>query len=201
MTNAPSVTTWLQRLRAGDPQGAEQLFRRYFEELVRLARSHLQASLRPARDEEDLALSALNSFFRAIQDQRYPALNDRHDLWNLLLAITLNKVRRHARHERAQRRGGGQVGSLADLPGLADAAGNDLDWLAGPEPPPEVAAAFADECRHRLELLKESLRPFARARMDGDSEADIARRLGVTVRTVQRKLRLIRQTWIEAGVD
>jgi DNA-directed RNA polymerase specialized sigma24 family protein len=198
MSEAGSVTHWLQRLRQGDAEAAEVLFRAYFERLAHLARKHLAQGVRRAADEEDVALSALNSFFRGVAAGRFPRLQDRHDLWRLLLAITLFKARDLARREHRQVRGAGRVVAAADLIDLAGGPGDDLDRLAGPEPPPDLAAAFADECRHRLgQLPGDDLRRVALARLGGDSVAEVADRLGLSRRAVERKLRLIRQVWQE----
>jgi DNA-directed RNA polymerase specialized sigma24 family protein len=52
-----SVTQWLDRLKAGDPDAAQKLWERYFGRLVGLARKKLRAVPRRAADEEDVALS------------------------------------------------------------------------------------------------------------------------------------------------
>jgi DNA-directed RNA polymerase specialized sigma24 family protein len=200
MSQDISVTRWLEQLRAGNPAAAEVLFRAYFERLVRVARQHLARDVRRAADEEDIALSALDSFFRGAAAGRYPHLHDRTDLWRLLLTITLFKVRDLARREGRQRRGGGQVILAADLLDLLDEPGADLDRLTGPEPPPDLAVSFAEEVRRRLEQLPgDDLRRVALARLEGDTVAEAARRLGCTRRAVERKLRLIRQIWQGAG--
>ena len=54
-----SVTRWLGGAKAGDEAAARELWRRYFETLVRLARARLRASPRAAEDEEDVALTRL----------------------------------------------------------------------------------------------------------------------------------------------
>src|SRR5262245_40771266 len=56
-----SVTTWLQRLRAGDTAAAQVLWQRYYTDLVRLAHAHLAACVRRTVDAEDIALSAFAS--------------------------------------------------------------------------------------------------------------------------------------------
>jgi DNA-directed RNA polymerase specialized sigma24 family protein len=193
MTRELPVTHWLQRLRDGDTAAAEGLFHTYFERLVRLARTHLSSRVRRAADEEDVALSALDSFFRAAAAGRFPSLHDRQDLWHLLLTITLFKARDLANRERRQKRGDGQVLAAADLFDVPDA---DLDRLVGPEPPPELAVAFAEEVRQRLEELPgDDLRRVALARLEGDTVAETANRLGISRRAVERKLHLIRELW------
>jgi DNA-directed RNA polymerase specialized sigma24 family protein len=198
MADDVSVTRWLESLRHGDYEAAEVLFRAYFERLASLARRHLKPEVRRAADEEDIALGALDSFFRGVAAGRFPRLEDRHDLWRLLLAITLYKVRDLGRREHRQRRGGGQVVAATDLLELAAAPGADLDCLAGPEPPPDLVAAFTDQCRHLLAGLPgHDLRQVALARLEGDTVAEAAARLGMSRRAVERKLRLIRQFWEE----
>jgi hypothetical protein len=64
MVNTPSagsVTQWLRQLKAGDPHAAQKLWQAYFQRLLRLARQKLLGAPRRAADEEDVALSALDS--------------------------------------------------------------------------------------------------------------------------------------------
>jgi DNA-directed RNA polymerase specialized sigma24 family protein len=193
-----SATHWLERLRQGDSAAAEVLFRAYFDRLTQLARAHLKQSVRRAADEEDVALAALHSFFRGVQAGRFPNVQDRTDLWRLLLSITLCKARDLANRETRQRRGGGQTVSATDLFDLLGEAGADLDCFAGPEPPPDLVAVFAEEVRGRLvQLPGDDLRNVALARLEGDTVAEAAQRLGISQRAVERKLRLIRQIWQE----
>ena len=86
----------------------EKLWRRYFEALVRLARDRLRGAPRAMADEEDAALDAFDSFVRGAARGRYPRLDDRDDLWRLLVVITERKAIDQAQHERRQKRGGGK---------------------------------------------------------------------------------------------
>jgi len=55
---------------------------------------------------------------------------------------------------------------------------------------------MADECRRLLEKLDDpKLREMAVAKMEGYSNEEVARRLHCSVRTVERRLRLIRKEW------
>jgi DNA-directed RNA polymerase specialized sigma24 family protein len=195
MSQDVSITNWLERLRNGDIAAAGPLFRAYFERLACLARVHLTRSVRRVADEEDVALAALHSFFRGVKAGRFPDLQDRHDLWRLLLTITLFKARDLANRESRQRRGGGATVVATDL---LDLFGN-LDHLTGSEPPPDLVVSFADEVRHRLQQLPgDDLRQVTLARLEGDTVSEVATRLGMSQRAVERKLRLIRQFWQEA---
>jgi hypothetical protein len=66
MTPPRSVTTWLALLKAGDPDAADALGRRYFAQLVELARQHLPRHARRAADGEDVALAAFAGFCAGI---------------------------------------------------------------------------------------------------------------------------------------
>jgi DNA-directed RNA polymerase specialized sigma24 family protein len=193
-TGEQSVTVWIESLKAGDPDAAKKLWSRYFEALVRLARARLRNAPRAVADEEDAALSAFDSFCEGAARGRYPRLDDRDDLWRLLVVITERKALDQAQRERRQKRGGGKVFGTSD-PAVADGM---LRSLADGEPTPEFAALMADECRLLLGRLRDdSLREVALLRMDGHTNEEVAGRLGCSLRTVARKLELIRRTWLD----
>src|SRR5262249_36398416 len=63
---------------------------------------------RRAADEEDVALSALASFCRGAEQGRFPRLEDRDDLWALLVVIAARKAVDLRQREGRQKRGGGR---------------------------------------------------------------------------------------------
>jgi DNA-directed RNA polymerase specialized sigma24 family protein len=188
MTSA-TVTQWLERLQAGDAAAAERLWERYFQRLVALARRKLADFPRRAADEEDVALSAFDSFCRGAAQGRFPRLDDRDNLWHLLVVITARKAQRLRRHETRQKRGGLQAGAAEPA---------DADLLIDREPTPEFAAQLAEEMQRLLDVLQDKeLIAVAQWRMEGHTSAEIAARLGYVPRTVERKLNLIRRLWSE----
>jgi DNA-directed RNA polymerase specialized sigma24 family protein len=182
MSSAGSVTGWLHQLTHGDPAAVQPLWERYFQRLVGLARQRLQAAPRRAADEEDVALSALNSFFQGVERGRFPQLSDRDGLWRLLALITARKAQHLVRDEGRRP--------------AADAGGESLEQLFSQEPTPDVAAEFIEEYQRRLRCLGDrELAWIAAWRMEGQTLDEIAQRLGYVPRTVKRKLRLIRAIW------
>jgi hypothetical protein len=153
------------------------------------------------KDEEDVALSAFDSFCRAAEGGRFPRLDDRDDLWRLMLTFTARKAAHLVRDERRDKRGGGKVCTEADLPDDGDGDGGDDGLLAnvlGPEPTPEFAAQMAEDYQRLLDKLgAEDLRSIAVWTLEGDTAVEIAARLGRSVRTVARKLVVIRELWRE----
>src|SRR6478752_225355 len=101
-----SVSQWIQLLQAGDPAGAQPLWELYFQRLVALARGRLVGAARRARDEEDVALSAFDSFCRGAAAGRFPRLDDRDNLWKVLTTIAARKAANQRRREQQKKRGG-----------------------------------------------------------------------------------------------
>src|SRR5437762_8984507 len=108
MTREGSVTGCIRQLQLGAQPPLQQLWENYFRRLVGLARQRLRGAARQAADEEDVALSAFDSFCRGVEGGRFPRLGDRHDLWRVLVVLTVRKAANLARHEGAGKRGGGQ---------------------------------------------------------------------------------------------
>jgi DNA-directed RNA polymerase specialized sigma24 family protein len=193
-----SITRCITLLRQGEDAAAQVIWERYFPQLVRLARSQLARVSSCTKDEEDIALSALDRFCRAVNQGRYPQLADRHGLWRLLLQITSRRLHDQRRYERRQRRGGGHVYRASDVAEGADRETHDLDDFADDAPTPEFAALMAEQCGRLLSRLDDpQLQALATAKLDGTSNSDLATQLGCSVRTVERRLKLIRDIWRE----
>jgi DNA-directed RNA polymerase specialized sigma24 family protein len=194
-----SVTQWIAELKAGDADAAHQeLWDRYFRRLASLARSKLGAAPRSAEDEEDVALSALRSFFVGFADGRFPRLEDRHNLWSLLAKITACKAINQRERQLAQKRGGGMVRSEASLDREAEQGRHrQLSELVDEELTPDFIAAVNEECQILMDLLPDDkLRRIAQLKLEGYTNAEIAGQFDVVERTIERKLEVIRTTWI-----
>jgi DNA-directed RNA polymerase specialized sigma24 family protein len=187
------ITVWLGQLQAGDPAAARPLWDKYFHRLVGLARGRLRDAPRRAADEEDVALSAFDSFCRNAEAGRFPDLTDRDSLWRLLAAFTLRKAAHHLRDAGRLKRGGGAAPD--DRSGI-------MEEVLTREPDPALAAEFAEECERLLGLLGDpDLRRIAVLRMDGHSVEEVAAKVGCAPRSVKRKLQLIRSIWEREGGD
>ena len=194
MADEQTVTHWIGLLKGGDPRAAQELWQRYFTRLAELARQRLGGLPRRAADEEDVALSAFDSFCRAAEQGRFPRLDDRDDLWQLLVMLTVRKAADLAQRERARKRGGGQVVAASELGEGGEARA--LAEMISREPDPAFAAEVAEECQRLLGALGDpALRAIALAKMDGHTNEEIARLQGVALPTVERKLGRIRAIW------
>lgn len=200
MSGDGSITRWFADLQAGDREAVQELWQRFASRLIGLARARLRTAPCRAADEEDAVLSAFDSFCRGAEQGRYPQLNDRGDLWNLLVAITVRKVSDQVLHEKRQKRGGGAVLCEADLGGQSDRA-RVLDDLIGSEPTPQLAAEMAEQFQRLLASLPDAdLRSIALWKMEGYTNEEIALKLDCARSTVQRKLLLIQARWEQSEV-
>jgi DNA-directed RNA polymerase specialized sigma24 family protein len=197
MSSGGSVTRWVAALKAGDPEAAQPLWERYHRQLVALARRKLDTSRRRAADEEDVVQSAFHSFFKGVARGRFPQLNDRDNLWRLLVVITARKAVDQLAHEHAKRRGG--CASPGDPRISLGTRGEDaaaIEQVVGDEPTPEFAAQVAEQYQRLLDLLgDDGLRRIAVWKMEGFTNGEIAERLGCAKRTVTLKLEAIRVIW------
>ena len=191
MSTSGDVTRWIRRLRAGDRDVIQGLWERYYRAVVALARRGLGDLPRGPADEEDVALSAFDSFCRAAEQGRFPRLEDRGDLWQVLIVLTARKAADLVEHEaRARRDFRRAEGRDAGEPG------RDLLELVSQEPDPAFAAQVAEECRRLLARLgDEELRLVALRKMEGYTNEEVAAQVGCAPATVERRLRLIRKRW------
>jgi DNA-directed RNA polymerase specialized sigma24 family protein len=189
MSSDGSVTRWLGQLQLGDPAAVQQLWQRYFQRLVSLARQKLADAPRRVADEEDVALSAFDSFCRNAERGRFPELADRDGLWRLLVVLTARKAGHLRRDQARHKRGGGLLMDAGEGQGL-------LQEVLSREPDPALAAVAADQHRRLMAALRDDeLRAVAQKRLQGASVEEIAAQLNFVPRSIKRKLRLIRDIW------
>jgi hypothetical protein len=198
-TDSHSVTDLLVQLRSQDTreyqEAARRIWGRYLADLLTLARRHLSPGVRRREDEQDVLQSMYKSFCIRQRRGEYE-LTDRKDLWRLLVAITENKARAAAvgqgRQKRDYRRELPEDGLLN-----GESGASPLDRLPSIEPTPAEAALLVEELRGRLEPMEEPLRRVALWKLAGYTNEEIAGKdmLDCAVRTVERKLKIIRQLW------
>lgn len=196
--NDDDVTIWIAQLNDCDEDAARKIWDAYFPKLARLARNRLGQLPKRAADEEDVALSAMNSFFRGFEAGRFK-LDDRNDLWKLLATITIRKVTSQRRRALAAKRGGGQVRGES----VFHKHGNEGERMAGiaeilmdENRMPELAEDVANMCRELLEqLADERLQRTAILKMEGYTNQEIADQLGCSVPRTKQLLARIRDKW------
>jgi DNA-directed RNA polymerase specialized sigma24 family protein len=182
MSSDHSITRLIQVVRLGldgESEAQERLVGQFFTRLTALARKKL-GGVRGYEDEHDVAVCAMKSFFHGVKRGEFTQLTDRDSLWALLAVITLNKATSTQRRQFAAKRDIRRNLSLQEK--LREGPSDEF-----------LDSVFQEGNRLLDALAANSLRTVAQMRMEGYSNEEIADRIGRSVKTVERKFRLIRQ--------
>ncbi|MCA8987916.1 MAG: HTH domain-containing protein [Planctomycetaceae bacterium] len=193
-----SVSLVLDALQQGDANAQAEIWNRYFQKLVPIARKKLGAANRRVVDEEDVALSVMNNFMNGAARGQFPQLEDRNNLWALLMVMTQRKVTDQVRHQFALKRGNNDVRGESVVMNRGDGqAGVGWDVFLGEDPTPQTLMAMDEQFASMMDVLgDDTLREIAKLKLESYSTEEIAEKLGVTSRTVKRKVALIREKWL-----
>ncbi len=197
-----SVTRCIQQLKAGDADAFQKIWDHYFEELLEVARGVMRQRKRwSIIDEDDIVQNALLSVCQGIpKNKSYEKVNSRESLWPILVAITKFKVADNFRRENAVKRGAGRVVSEANLErddNNSSAVGL-AQIVADEAPTPHDIVEMSEQLGVLMSLLpREDLRQIARLHLEGWKNNEIAEELQMSTRSVERKLALVRDAWLE----
>src|SRR5262249_55922570 len=135
----------------------------------------------------------LNGFFVGAERGRFVELQDRDDLWALLANITRKTAAAHLRRARRKKRcpPAGHNGVHR---------GPEVEQIADPKQAWGFEQLVDEKCEHLLNRLGDArLREIAVRKLEGYTTAEIAAMLGRTVRSIERKTKLIRAIWSQEG--
>ncbi len=192
-----TVVAWVERLQEGDEAAATEIWEAYYRRLLGLARARMNQLPKRDVDEEDIVINAFDSFFRGVKQQRFIDLADRTSLWRILAMLTSRKVAREIERRMSQKRGQGKVrGESVFQPTDDNEAGRlgDVEWDSKQQP--DFLAQMREEMDVLLARLEDDeLRAIAMMKLEGSTNQEIADHLEVTERTVERKVKKIRDAW------
>ena len=168
----------MTRLRAGDQAAAREIFQRFVDKLIRLARRQFDAALRRKVDPEEVVQSAYKSFFLRYGEGKLE-IHDWGSLWGMLTVITLRKCFDRVEYYRAARR---------DVKREAAAQQACAPWweAVARDPTPEEGAILAETVELLLRRLEDAERPILELSLQGYTTQEISERLGRPERTVRR---------------
>lgn len=197
MSSDQSDSCWLRQVKVGDRACIPELWHKYFQRMVGLARQKLGGVPRRVADEEDVALSAFDSFCRGAEEGRFPRLEDREDIWQLLVVLTIRKACDLIQYLRRQGRDFTREDPLPAVgPDTSSEDAQLLDQLIGREPDPALETAVIEEWQYLLDKLGQGqVRDVAVYKIEGYTNQEIADRLGCSLATVERRVKLIREHW------
>jgi RNA polymerase sigma factor (sigma-70 family) len=185
LTDSTGARTLLNLWREGDQEAARQLVDRYTNRLLNLARGHISQRVKSRVDPEDIVQSVFRTFFAHARAGEFTIANQ-HELCKLLMQITVHKTLRLVAFHQAAKRdqrlevGQGQKSRAAVL--------EVLDR----EPSPDAVAAFLDQLEQFLSRLRPQERAILEMRLQGYSNEEIVRKLGIYDRKIRRVIERIR---------
>ena len=98
MSGVQDVAELVEQLKSGNQDAASELYQRYAQRLCHQIERRIGQHLQGRLEAGDVLQSAFRTFFRRAANGEYQ-IDYTGDLWNLLLTITLNKVRGQAEHQ------------------------------------------------------------------------------------------------------
>jgi RNA polymerase sigma-70 factor (ECF subfamily) len=165
--------------KAGSETAAHNLFDRYCEKLMRLARRRIGHRMASRIDPEDPVQSAFRTFFARVRSDQF-TFEGESDLFKLLVRLTVNKTLRQIAHHRAAKRDPArEAGQGPDEHGL-------LNQIIAAEPQPLVQVAVMEEFERFLTQLPEFDRKVLELKFEGYTTAEIAGKLGSYDRKIRR---------------
>ncbi|HEX4468663.1 MAG TPA: RNA polymerase sigma-70 factor [Gemmatimonadaceae bacterium] len=186
MTSTPAIDDreLLARVRAGETSAFDAIFRANYALLVRVA----EAMLRERATAEEIAQDVMLELWR-----RRESLDVTESVRGYLLQATRNRTLNELRHRAIERKSEPEIiENSAHLPST-DAAAREGEIEVALQ---AAVAELPDRCRQVFEL----------SRVDGLKYAEIATRLGISVKTVEvqmgKALRVLRErlkAWLPAG--
>lgn len=194
-----SITGWIADLRKNDSEAQRKIWERFVDRLIRYADRKLRGRVCRLVDAEDIASIAFASFFEKGPDE-FGRLLNRNDLWQVLAMLAERRAIDQIRRENAEKHGGERLLSESAIDNSKEARLNGMDNLASAALPADFAAILAEEVEVRLDALDDlELQQVAIERMQGFSNKEIAARLKVSLRSVERKLKDIRDIFVTAS--
>ena len=194
-----SISQQLDEIKQSDEAAIAVLWNHYYPALASFAEKRLAALGVQQRvfNGDDVAASALASFFKAVQRERFPDLNSEEGLFRLLKRITIRKVIDRKRQSQTLKAGSGQLrGESAFGSNSNSVTAFGIEGVQGDTPSPEWIAMMEEECQGLFAMLGDvELQTIACLRLEGYNNAEIASQRGYSVATVERRLKIIRARW------
>lgn len=173
-----------QDIQAGSETAAKELFDKYCERLMRLAKRRISQRMASRFDPEDVIQSAFRTFFKRVKNDEFVFENE-DDLFKLLVRLTVRKTLRQVSHHQAAKRN-------TDTEAVSSSEDSSLlSHVPGDTPAPEVEVVFMDEFERLMGRLTPAEREVLEMKMQGYSTLEIAEKQATYDRKIRRMLERI----------
>lgn len=193
MPTSPEEQALIDLWRQGDQDAARRIVERYCDRMLLLARRRISERLASRVDPDDILQSVFRTFFRRVKEGQF-VFEEQDDLCKLLMRITLHKTLRQVAFHRAAKRDPGQE------VGQGEHHRERLLAVLDREPTAEATVAFLDQMEHFLGKLDGETRRIIEMRVEGHSNEEIAKELGIYDRKIRRAVERVRELAREEGL-
>ena len=180
--------------QAGSESAARDLFDKYCERLMKLAKRRIGQRMASRFDPEDVIQSAFRTFFTRVKNDEF-TFEAEDDLFKLLVRLTVRKtLRRIEHHSAAKRNPNSEAAQRTD----------DIEpfsLIASRAVKPDMEVALIDEFQLFIGDLPELDRQVIELKIQGYTTAEIAEKVGSYERKVRRVLERIEKMTGAEGAD
>ena len=187
----------MARLRVGDNDAAAQVFNRFANRLIELARRRLNPQIRQKLDPEDVLQSVFRSFFAHQAAGQVTGLESWDNLWAWLVVITMRKCGRRIEYFHSASR---DVQREIPTPPSDDKSSAD-SGTSSDEPTPSEAAILTETVEQLMNGLEGRHREILALSLQGYAVPEISTQVGCTERTAYRVLKRVKEMLEEMRVE
>ncbi len=205
MNNTPSQDALPARVIAGNESAWFEMDEMFRSRICHLVEREMNKRYRSREDPDDVAVSVMKSFFQAVERGRYEKTDFKHTgaLWKLLQKIARTKILKHVEYHEAQKRTPkkeehveGELPDLKPTRAQADALGWAIEQALNSQDETESSVLrltlkgylISDIVRIVLENLAPPYPEILALRLQGHTESDIAKKLGIGREAVKYRL-------------
>lgn len=179
----PEITASLLGVRSGNTDAFAILFNFYIERLRGYVVARLSHRDRGEGIEDDLSSEIMNCLWFDLSGGRFLNVIDREELWFAIMRIAKSRIIDRRRYVGRMRRA--IIKTISWSTGINAETRSEIDQFI-----------VFDAWKLFTESLEDQqLKELVRMKMDGLTSDTAAEQLGLVPRTVQRKLKIIRELW------
>lgn len=177
---------------SGSAAALERICNRYYEQLASIASRHLRSASGRIADEHAVANQALFEFFDRSTKGHFAEVQSRGELLPLLIRLTRDRVIDEIRRLTAAKRGAGKTRGHSIFVSNGNQTGG-FDTFSAPYDHPSTREIVKEELTRIMDRLPDqATRTILVLRSEGYKDKEIAKELNVSLATVERKRRRIR---------
>jgi RNA polymerase sigma factor (sigma-70 family) len=173
----------MEEIAAGSESAVKKLLGLYGDHLCRAVRRRLSRALRPKFDTSDFVQAVWASFF--CERQQLARFEHSGQLVAFLTKVANNKVVDQCRHQRTDK------ADVARERPLGEGTSHEIR-VPGREPAPSQVAIMHEQWERMADNVPSRYRQILQLRAVGETQEEIASRLGVSEKTVGRVLQKLR---------